>query len=127
MPCAADYWMFKTQFPRSRHRHIDGAPISTPWPAGDTALHVAPSEIYNLLVVEDITWEKPYPAIVRSWTNSWAEFTPFLRSDKAMRTMDCTTNTNESLNARIRRAVNAPGHFSNVLWNLNCQDRADRP
>jgi transposase-like protein len=37
-------------------------------------------------------WEKRYPAIIRLWTNAWAEFVPFLRFDKAIRTLICTTN-----------------------------------
>jgi putative transposase len=58
-------------------------------------------------------WEKKYPAIIRLWTNAWAEFTPFLAFDTEIRTIICTTNAIESLNARFRRAVNARGHFPN--------------
>jgi putative transposase len=59
------------------------------------------------------TWERKYPAIVRLWTNAWAEFVPFLAFDPAIRTVISTTNAIESLNARFRRAVNARGHFPN--------------
>jgi transposase-like protein len=59
------------------------------------------------------TWEKKYPAIVRLWTNAWAEFVPFLGFDTEIRSIICTTNAIESLNARFRRAVNARGHFPN--------------
>lgn len=52
-------------------------------------------------------WEKRYPAIIRLWTNAWAEFVPFLQFDQEIRTVICTTNAIESINARIRRAVNA--------------------
>jgi transposase-like protein len=55
-------------------------------------------------------WEKKYPAIIRLWTNAWAEFVPFLRFDQQIRAVMCTTNAIESINARIRRAVNARGH-----------------
>jgi putative transposase len=65
-------------------------------------------------------WEKRYPAIVRLWTNAWAEFVPFLAFDKEIRTVICTTNAIESLNARIRRAVNARGHFPNEQAALKC-------
>ena len=58
-------------------------------------------------------WEKQYPAIVRLWTNAWPEFVPFLAFDKEIRSIICTTNAIESLNARFRRAVNARGHFPN--------------
>jgi putative transposase len=58
-------------------------------------------------------WDKRYPAIVRLWTNAWAEFVPFLGFDVEIRSIICTTNAIESLNARFRRAVNARGHFPN--------------
>ena len=57
------------------------------------------------------TWEKQYPAIVRLWENAWAEFVPFLGFDREIRTLICTTNAIESLNARFRRSVKARGHF----------------
>jgi transposase-like protein len=38
----------------------------------------------------------------------------FLQFDQDIRTVICTTNAIESINARIRRAVNARGHFPNV-------------
>ena len=65
-------------------------------------------------------WEKRYPAIVGLWTNAWAEFTPFLQFDVEIRTLVCTTNAIESLNARIRRAVNARGHFPTEAAALKC-------
>jgi putative transposase len=57
------------------------------------------------------TWERKYPAIIRLWTNAWAEFVPFLQFDLEIRKIVCSTNAIESLNARFRRAVNARGHF----------------
>jgi transposase-like protein len=59
------------------------------------------------------TWEPKYPAIIRLWTSAWAEMVPFLAFDTEIRTIICTTNAIESLNARFRRAVNARGHFPN--------------
>ena len=61
------------------------------------------------------TWEARYPAIVRLWENAWAEFVPFLAFDREIRTIICTTNAIESLNARFRRSVNARGHFPTGL------------
>ena len=55
-------------------------------------------------------WERKYPAIVRLWTNAWAEMVPFLAFDLEIRRIVCSTNAIESLNARLRRAVNARGH-----------------
>jgi len=57
------------------------------------------------------TWGTKYPAIVRLWENAWAEFVPFLQFDKEIRRIVCTTNAIESVNARIRKAVRARGHF----------------
>ena len=60
------------------------------------------------------TWGQRYPAIIKLWENAWAEFVPFLAFDKEIRSVICTTNSIESLNSRIRRAVNARGHFPTV-------------
>jgi transposase-like protein len=65
-------------------------------------------------------WGKKYPAIVRLWENAWEEFTPFLRFDAEIRRIVCTTNAIESVNARIRRAVKARGHFPNEQAALKC-------
>jgi putative transposase len=65
-------------------------------------------------------WEKKYPAIIRLWTSAWAEFVPFLQFDREIRTIICTTNAIESINARIRRAVNARGHFPTEAAALKC-------
>jgi transposase-like protein len=65
-------------------------------------------------------WEKRYPAIIRLWENAWAEFVPFLRFDREIRAVICTTNAIESVNARLRRAVNARGHFPTGQAALKC-------
>jgi putative transposase len=85
-------------------------------------VYTAPSEAAALDRFAEFSevWEKKYPAIVRLWTNAWAEFVPFLQFDNSIRTVVCTTNAIESINARIRRAVNARGHFPNDLSALKC-------
>jgi transposase-like protein len=65
-------------------------------------------------------WGTKYPAIVRLWENSWAEFVPFLQFDTEIRRVVCTTNAIESVNARIRKAVRARGHFPNEAAALKC-------
>ena len=65
-------------------------------------------------------WEKVTPAIIRLWENAWAEFVPFLQFDREIRTVICTTNAIESINARLRRAVNARGHFPTEQAALKC-------
>src|SRR5689334_15575082 len=65
-------------------------------------------------------WGARYPAIVRLWHNAWAEFVPFLAFDPEIRRVICSTNAIESVNARIRRAVKARGHFPNEQAALKC-------
>jgi putative transposase len=65
-------------------------------------------------------WGARYPAIVRLWDRAWAEFVPFLAFDPEIRRVICSTNAIESVNARIRRAVKARGHFPNEQAALKC-------
>jgi putative transposase len=71
------------------------------------------------LIAKDLK-PKRYPATVKLWENAWAEFVPFLQFDQEIRTVICTTNSIESINARIRRAVNARGHFPTGQAALKC-------
>ncbi|MBV9140480.1 MAG: IS256 family transposase [Pseudonocardiales bacterium] len=85
-------------------------------------VYTAPSESAALDAFAEFSekWERKYPAIIRLWTNAWAEFVPFLQFDAEIRTIICTTNAIESINARIRRAVNARGHFPTEAAALKC-------
>jgi putative transposase len=85
-------------------------------------VYTAPSEAAALERFAEFAgkWEKRYPAIIGLWTNAWAEFVPFLQFDNEIRTVICTTNAIESINARIRRAVNARGHFPTEQSALKC-------
>jgi putative transposase len=85
-------------------------------------VYTAPSEQAALDRFAEFSdkWEQRYPAIVRLWTNAWAEFVPFLQFDTEIRRVICTTNAIESINARIRRAVNARGHFPTEQAALKC-------
>ncbi|WP_203949947.1 IS256 family transposase [Planotetraspora thailandica] len=65
-------------------------------------------------------WGGKYPAIVKLWEDAWAEFVPFLNFDAEIRRVICSTNAIESVNARIRRAVKARGHFPNEQAALKC-------
>lgn len=58
-------------------------------------------------------WGKKYPAIIKLWTDAWAEFVPFLAFDTEIRRVVCSTNAIESLYARFRRATRARGHYPN--------------
>lgn len=66
------------------------------------------------------TWGERYPAITRLWDNAWAEFVPFLAFSPEIRRVVYSTNAIESLNARLRRAVRARGHFPNEHAALKC-------
>lgn len=77
-------------------------------------------------------WAETYPAMIRSWENSWTEFVPFLEFPAELRKVVYTTNAIESLNARFRRAVRHRGHFPNeqaalkVLYLVATQRRPNR-
>ena len=81
---------------------------------------VSESAALDAFVVFSEKWEKRYPAIVKLWENAWAEFVPFLAFHKEIRSVICTTNSIESLNSRIRRAVDARGHFPTEQAALKC-------
>ena len=57
------------------------------------------------------TWAERYPAMIDTWRRAWPEFVPFLAFPVELRTIVYTTNGIEALNAKLRRAVRARGHF----------------
>jgi transposase-like protein len=65
-------------------------------------------------------WGGRYPAIIRLWENAWSEFVPFLDYDIEIRRVIYSTNAIESLNARLRRAIRARGHFPTEQSALKC-------
>jgi transposase-like protein len=88
------------------------------WDAIANALkpvYTAPTESAALKRFREFSeaWGSKYPAIVKLWENAWAGFVPFLAFDAEIRKVVCSTNAIESVNARIRRAVRARGHFPN--------------
>jgi putative transposase len=56
-------------------------------------------------------WGQKYPAIVQSWRRAWPEVIPFYAFPGEVRRILYTTNAIEALNAKLRRAVRARGHF----------------
>jgi putative transposase len=56
-------------------------------------------------------WGVKYPAIAPSWRRNWAAVIPFFAFPEDVRRIIYTTNAIESLNAKLRRAVRARGHF----------------
>ncbi|AIG73618.1 transposase mutator type [Amycolatopsis japonica] len=65
-------------------------------------------------------WGATHRAVIRLWRNAWNEFTPFLDYDVEIRTMICSTNAIESLNARYRRVIRARGHFPTEQAAMKC-------
>jgi putative transposase len=56
-------------------------------------------------------WGRKYPFIAQTWRRHWAEVVPFYASPAEVRRIVYTTNAIEALNAKLRRAVRARGHF----------------
>ncbi len=85
-------------------------------------IYTAPTEAAALDRFAEFSgrWEGRYPGIVRLWENAWAEFVPFLSFEPEIREVIYTTNAIESINARIRKAVKARGHFPTEQAALKC-------
>ena len=64
-----------------------------------------------LAAFEASDWGKKYPAIGQSWRRAWSEVVPFFAFHPDVRRLIYTTNAIEALNAKLRRAVRARGHF----------------
>jgi len=64
-----------------------------------------------LAAFEDGPWGRKYPAIGQSWRRAWGEVVPFYAFPADVRRLLYTTNAIEALNAKLRRAVRARGHF----------------
>ena len=66
-----------------------------------------------LTTFEEGSWGQKYPAIGQSWRRAWSEVIPFYAFPNQVRRLLYTTNAIEALNAKLRRAVRARGHFPN--------------
>ncbi len=64
-----------------------------------------------LTAFEQGLWGRRYPAIAQSWRRAWSEVIPFYGFPADVRRILYTTNAIEALNAKLRRAVRARGHF----------------
>lgn len=67
-----------------------------------------------------------YPAAVKTFTDAWEQFTPFLSFPPMLRKVIYTTNSIESLNYQLRKVIKNRGHFPNdaaavkLLWLAIC-------
>jgi putative transposase len=85
-------------------------------------IYTAPNPTTARAALEELAekWGTKYAAIIRLWENAWEEFIPFLDYDVEIRTVICSTNAIESLNARYRRAIKARGHFPTEQAAMKC-------
>jgi len=60
---------------------------------------------------ENSPWGRKYAAIGQIWRRQWEQVVPFFAFAPAVRKIIYTTNAIEALNAKLRRAVRARGHF----------------
>jgi putative transposase len=56
-------------------------------------------------------WGRKYEAIAAAWRRNWSAVIPFFAFPDEVRRIIYTTNAIEALNAKLRRAVRARGHF----------------
>src|SRR5215203_418375 len=64
-----------------------------------------------LSAFEEGPWGRKYAAIAPSWRRAWGEVVPFYAFPAEVRRLLYTTNAIEALNAKLRRAGRARGHF----------------
>jgi len=85
------------------------------------AVAVALKEVYRARTAEagqaaldafdEGPWGRKYPVIAQSWRRHWGEVIPFYAFPADVRRIIYTTNAIEAVNAKLRRAVRARGHF----------------
>jgi hypothetical protein len=69
---------------------------------------------------------RKYPSAVKTFTDAWERFTPFLAFPPELRRVIYTTNSIESLNYQLRKVTKSRGHFPNdaaavkLLWLAIC-------
>jgi putative transposase len=59
----------------------------------------------------NLSQTRKYAAIGEIWRRQWEQIIPFFAFAPAVRKIIYTTNAIEALNAKLRRAVRARGHF----------------
>ena len=64
-----------------------------------------------LSAFESGPWGRKYPSIAPIWRRAWPEVIPFFAFPAEVRRILYTTNAIEAVNAKLRRAVRARGHF----------------
>ncbi|MEZ5185714.1 MAG: IS256 family transposase, partial [Candidatus Nanopelagicales bacterium] len=84
-----------------------------------------------MVAFADSDMGRKYPSAVKTWTDSWERFIPFLEFPPEVRRVIYTTNSIESLHYGIRKIIKNRGHFPNdtaavkLIW-LAIRDIEDK-
>jgi putative transposase len=76
----------------------------------------------ELTAFEAGPWGQKFPTVVASWRRAWSNVIPFFAFPPAVRRVIYTTNSIESVNARLRKIIKTRGHFpsdeaaSKLIW-----------
>ena len=76
----------------------------------------------ELAAFEAGPWGQKFPTVVASWRRAWSKVIPFFAFPPAVRRVIYTTNSIESVNARLRKIIKTRGHFpsddaaSKLIW-----------
>ena len=76
----------------------------------------------ELATFEAGPWGQKFPTVVASWRRAWSNVIPFFAFPPAVRRVIYTTNSIESVNARLRKIIKTRGHFpsddaaSKLIW-----------
>ena len=76
----------------------------------------------ELAVFEAGPWGQKFPTVTASWRRAWSNVIPFFAFPPAVRRVIYTTNSIESVNARLRKIIKTRGHFpsddaaSKLIW-----------
>jgi len=76
----------------------------------------------ELAAFETGPWGQKFPTVAVSWRRAWSNVIPFFAFPPAVRRVIYTTNSIESVNARLRKIIKTRGHFpsddaaSKLIW-----------
>ena len=76
----------------------------------------------ELAAFETGPWGQKFPTVAASWRRTWSNVIPFFAFPPAVRRVIYTTNSIESVNARLRKIIKTRGHFpsddaaSKLIW-----------
>jgi len=104
--CIVHLIRYSMQFASWKERKPIVAALKPIYRASSAAAAAAALEAFDQGV-----WGRKYPSIAQSWRRNWEAVIPFFAFAPEVRKIIYTTNTIESLNASVRKAVRNKGHF----------------